>query len=1059
MIPARTAVRPWDEQLPGAYEPTAVSPRVRRGPGPLAHALAAWAIQPKLRIDEPGDAFEQEADARAEQVMSSPPASGTADSCCSGCASGTGCSDSVQRLATAVGSPSRGTVLSPEAESRIRSGTPPGQPLPGPARAFFEARLNHDLGHVRLHSDPDSARFSDGLQAHAFTYGSHIWLGSGQRPEPSRVLAHELTHVLQQTGGRGATPEVQRDAAAFDPSKTGIWEFLGGHREWKAYLATVGAAPGAANALAKDIAATNAVPQTDDEHDALEERVRTLIRLKAVALVGQHRDELEKRKAEFQAMLTGPPATSTAGDDQARSRMADTANAMRSAARMVMRLNDEKSMLKDLRTDISNAVRVNAGADTIEDEYQTLWNDAQPDSSPEIMHRMLVYRAWMDGKSFWGAKKSVLLEARNELSGIRRRQIDGIDVALTVVYDAFPTLADLSASEVLTGTEPGRSGRNMLLGAGLMTLSLTGTNTLTGVLGTYLMDDALKGSVPPDDERLIVRIGESFDRLLERTDDAIVKVGSADINEFDLPGAVAAARAALPMPLQAEVDRLVREHEARKFAWEMVLALGLAVLTGLTGGAAAIGATAWAAAGGLAIGGIGVAQLGSQLGDMLDRRTLALASTSPDQTLLGVSAPSNFEWAMFGVSAVLTAVDLAAVTREIAALKPRFNEEPHLPRARAEPLPPGAPEAASAPRAAGAPEAGSAPRAAGAPEAAGAPGAPHPGTTAADVAAGPGIVRTQDAAEMRILEAGRGETPPSLEQLDAELSLVEETPPARLKGDPEYAEEVALPNEHTWKRRPDGSWCRFSKSNVCVLPRAKRASALVRERATTEADLDAFVRRTQPDLRNPPPGMVVQDDAAMWELYIEYYNERITSTRNDFRSAGATERELPLDFDKFRQRYTDNPELIAALRGRLAQSATGRLIEDITSGKAAGNLGLSKVEDPIPEEMLYPDFVWRGQSGYTAVSSKSRDFRGMALEDIRKQVIEDIDEALRKYYGVRYVRRRGIPQFGSAIDIDEVILNYDPRYITDSTREFIKNAVPEYGREGIQVGFFDFKPE
>ncbi len=83
----------------------------------------------------------------------------------------------------------------------------------------------------------------------------------------------------------------------------------------------------------------------------------------------------------------------------------------------------------------------------------------------------------------------------------------------------------------------------------------------------------------------------------------------------------------------------------------------------------------------------------------------------------------------------------------------------------------------------------------------------------------------------------------------------------------------------------------------------------------------------------------------------------------------------------------------------------------------------------------------------------------MALEDIRKQVIEDIDEALRKYYGVRYVRRRGIPQFGSAIDIDEVILNYDPRYITDSTREFIKNAVPEYGREGIQVGFFDFKPE
>ena len=995
--------------------------------GLLASGLATAGILPMLRVDQPGEVLEQEADEIARQVMSSRPANGAADSCCSGCANGTGCSTGLQRRATRGSASAGGSQLSPQMESRIRSGGAAGQPLPWRTRAFFEPRLGRDLSGVRVHTGPDAAQLSDDLRAHAFTYGSHVWLGSGLRPEPSRVLAHELAHVIQQVpsaSGLGAGG-IQRDGGALDPSNTAAWEWLDRHRGERWFLPTVAAAPGAADALAKNLAPDTA-PQTDDERDLFEGRVRALIRLKAVTLVGQHRDDLERREAEFHAMLAGPPAADVGGNDRAKLRMADTANAMRSAARMVMRLNSEKDMLRELRADIDRAVRVNAGADTIEDEYQTLWTDAQPDSSPEIMRRMLVYRAWMDEKSFWGAKKAILLDARNELLGIRRRQIEAVDVALAVVYDAFPTLADLSASEVMTGAEPGSAGRKVLLGASLI---LAGGNIVPGLLGTYLVNDALKDTAAPDDEALIARIEESFNRLLERTDDAIVKVGSADINEFDLPGAVAAARAALPASLQPEVDRLAREHEARKFAWEMVLALGLAVLTGLTGGAAAIGATAWAAAGGLAVGGIGVAQLGSQLKDMLDRRTLAVASTSPDQTLLGVSAPGNFEWAMFGVSAVLTAVDLASVTREIAELKPHFNEEPQLPRPKAEPTPPREPEVA---------------------------GAPHPEIIAADVPAGPGVRQAHDAAEMRIFEAGRGEAPPSLEQLDAELSVVEETPPGRLKGDPEYTEEVALPNEHTWKRRPDGTWCRFSNGKVCVLPRAKRAPAIVRERASTEADLDAFVGRTQPDLRNPPPGMVTEDDAVMWELYNEYYNERITSTRKDFSSTGATKRELPLDFDNFWRRYTDNPELLATLRGRLAQSATGRLIEDITSGKAASNLGLSKVEDPIPEEMVYPDFVWRGGRGYSAVSNKSRDFRGMALEGVRKQVLEDVDEALGSYHGVRYVRRRGIPQFGAAIEIDEVILNYDPRLVPKDIRADIFAYARDYGGPGIDISFFEF---
>jgi hypothetical protein len=120
--------------------------------------------------------------------------------CCSGCASGVGCSGALHR----AGSPAHGSEVSSATESRIRAGDSTGQPLPGPTRAFFEPRFGRDLGDVRVHRGPDAAQLSEDLQAHAFTHGSHIWLGSGLSPEPSRVLAHELTHVVQQVGPTAA---------------------------------------------------------------------------------------------------------------------------------------------------------------------------------------------------------------------------------------------------------------------------------------------------------------------------------------------------------------------------------------------------------------------------------------------------------------------------------------------------------------------------------------------------------------------------------------------------------------------------------------------------------------------------------------------------------------------------------------------------------------------------------------------------------------------------------------------------------------------------------------
>lgn len=170
-------------------------------PGRLAYDLGTVGFQPKLKAGLPGDVYEREADEIADRVMQSDSRGGE---CGSGCASGSGCSGGVQRQAAAAGSLAHGSEVISATESRIRSGDSAGQPLPGPTRAFFEPRFGRDLGDIRVHTGPDAVQLNEDLQAHAFTHGAHIWLGSGQSPEPSRVLAHELTHVVQQAGPTAA---------------------------------------------------------------------------------------------------------------------------------------------------------------------------------------------------------------------------------------------------------------------------------------------------------------------------------------------------------------------------------------------------------------------------------------------------------------------------------------------------------------------------------------------------------------------------------------------------------------------------------------------------------------------------------------------------------------------------------------------------------------------------------------------------------------------------------------------------------------------------------------
>jgi hypothetical protein len=78
----------------------------------------------------------------------------------------------------------------------------PGQPLDPATRAFFEPRFSHDFSQVRLHTDTKAAESARAVNALAYTVGQDVVFGTGQYApqtgEGKKLLAHELTHVMQQ---------------------------------------------------------------------------------------------------------------------------------------------------------------------------------------------------------------------------------------------------------------------------------------------------------------------------------------------------------------------------------------------------------------------------------------------------------------------------------------------------------------------------------------------------------------------------------------------------------------------------------------------------------------------------------------------------------------------------------------------------------------------------------------------------------------------------------------------------------------------------------------------
>jgi len=199
-----------------------------RGPDGLAAVRAST-------IGAPGDVFEQEADRVSEQVVRMP--------------------EAPRHRAGAAFTPA--TTSSPIAATLSSA----GRPLDAVTRRFMESRFGRSFGDVRVHTGARADDATRAVQARAFTLNRDIVFGAGQydphRPDGRRLLAHELTHVIQQSADSGAatpaslpvyhrpsTPAIQRqksnpaEPSAEDPAFWEWWKkvvaFEGSLEAWKA---------------------------------------------------------------------------------------------------------------------------------------------------------------------------------------------------------------------------------------------------------------------------------------------------------------------------------------------------------------------------------------------------------------------------------------------------------------------------------------------------------------------------------------------------------------------------------------------------------------------------------------------------------------------------------------------------------------------------------------------------------------------------------------------------------------------------------------------------------
>ncbi|MDW7693784.1 DUF4157 domain-containing protein [Flammeovirgaceae bacterium SG7u.111] len=187
-------------------------------------------VYPKLAIGQSNDKYEQEADAIADEVMAmqedTPKLAGVGNEGNSGSLQPKPITRSVvQKKCGSCEKEARGvlqpkldggeTQVSVPLQNQLQTSKRSGSPLPQKTNQFMGNAFGADFSNVRVHTGGEAQQMNQSIQAKAFTHGSDIYFNKGQYSPSSlggkKLLAHELTHVVQQSASQSNAIQRQID--------------------------------------------------------------------------------------------------------------------------------------------------------------------------------------------------------------------------------------------------------------------------------------------------------------------------------------------------------------------------------------------------------------------------------------------------------------------------------------------------------------------------------------------------------------------------------------------------------------------------------------------------------------------------------------------------------------------------------------------------------------------------------------------------------------------------------------------------------------------------------
>jgi len=191
-------------------------------------------------------------------------------------------------------------AVAPLVEAAITRKRGGGQPLERKTRAQMEPAFGADFGGVRVHGDAEADRLNRVLNARAFTVGTDIFFRHGEyspdSAEGQKLLAHELTHALQQGGGqvRRTPAGIQRLCAECEAERQGL---TAPPQQWQAKL-------------------TVSAPEDADEREADRVAQTVMGHLQRQGQEGEEQEQEEEDRRRMTAAKGGRGPRGRAGEEE-----------------------------------------------------------------------------------------------------------------------------------------------------------------------------------------------------------------------------------------------------------------------------------------------------------------------------------------------------------------------------------------------------------------------------------------------------------------------------------------------------------------------------------------------------------------------------------------------------------------------------------------------------------------------------------------------------------------------------------------------------------------------